>query len=316
MKSKVLGGVIGLATGDALGVPVEFSSKERLKQFPVTYMLTGGTYGQPAGTWSDDSSMAFCLIEAICEKNGIDYQEIGNKFVQWMFFNHWTPHGETFDYGGTTYRAVSAIKNGTPALDAGQKDEYSQSNGGLMRILPIAYYIHAKKLDADQATELTHNITKITHAHPACLIASDIYIKIAVNLLEGMTPDKAYWTAKKDIIKRYNTPRWVEELKKFPRIILDDISTFPEKTINGRAYIVNTLEAALWAFLTSNNYKETVLKAVNLGDDTDTVGAIAGGLAGLYYGYEAIPKEWLDELARLDDIIQLATCYYNMLYKS
>ncbi len=185
-----------------------------------------------------------------------------------------------------------------------------------MRILPIAYYIHAKKLNPDQATELTHNITKITHAHPACLLASDIYIKIAVYLLKGMTPDNAYLTAKKDIIKTYNTPHWTEELKKFSRIIQNDISTYPENSISGKAYIVNTLEAALWAFLTSSSYKETVLKAVNLGYDTDTVGAIAGGLAGLYYGYEAIPKQWLEQLARVSDIIQLATCYYDMLYKS
>ncbi len=300
-EEKVLGGLFGLCVGDALGVPVEFCSRSELKKQPVTDMIGYGTHGQPPGTWSDDSSLAFCLAESLCQ--GFDLQDIADRFCKWLDEGYWTPYGQVFDVGQTTHRAITRLKKGINPIEAGERSEFSNGNGSLMRILPLVFYV--EKLSQPEQFELTHQVSCLTHCHPRSQMACGIYIQFAVNLLRGQEPEEAYKGMAAEAIKYYSRLPYRCELSHFSRILESDISELPEESINSSGYVVDTLEASLWCFLNSNSYEETVLKAVNLGDDTDTTGAVAGGLAGLYYGLAAIPERWINQIARNQDIMNL-----------
>lgn len=136
-RKQILNGLLGLCIGDALGVPVEFLSRDKLKVNPVTDMLSNGSHNQPKGTWSDDSSMTFCLTESLC--SGYDVNDIADKFYKWLIENYWTPHGKTFGIGQTTFKTVGKYKNSANPLKCGMKTERSNGNGSLMRTLPLAF---------------------------------------------------------------------------------------------------------------------------------------------------------------------------------
>ncbi|GAA6619115.1 ADP-ribosylglycohydrolase family protein [Scytonema sp. NUACC26] len=302
MTSKVLSGLMGLCVGDALGVPVEFTSRAERSRSPVTSMQGYGTWDVPPGTWSDDSSLTFCLAESLCE--GFSLDAIAQSFWRWYNNNHWTARGEVFDVGNTTFLAITNIKQGVPPLEAGEKSERSNGNGSLMRILPIAYY--HKILTFSELISRTHQVSCITHAHLRSQMACGIYISIAVALLEGANPNTAYQQGLKNIEDIYSNAKYASERSHFTRVMSGEIAQLSEESINSSGYVIDTLEASLWCLLNSSSYAEAVLKAVNLGEDTDTTAAVTGGLAAIYYGVENIPKEWIEQVARKDDIIDLA----------
>jgi len=306
-KSKILGGLFGVCVGDALGVPVEFVSRERLKQNPVSKMIGFGCYNQPPGTWSDDSSMTFCLAESLCK--GYDVYDIADKFSKWLFDNYWTPHGEVFDAGGTTRAALGHIKKVKHPSMAGGVGESDNGNGSLMRTLPLAFYV--KDFNDKKKFQIIAEVSAITHGHIRSVIACCIYVEILVNLLNGKDKEEAYEDMKNVIIEYFKKEK--KELELFDRILDKDIGLFLEDEIKSGGYVLDTLEASLWCFLNNNSYKETVLSAVNLGGDTDTTGAIVGGLAGVYYGFENIPKEWVEEIAREEDVVQLGENFLKSL---
>ncbi len=309
-KSKVFGGLYGLCIGDALGVPVEFVPREELKAEPINDMIGYRVHNQPPGTWSDDSSLTFCLAESLCY--GLNLSDMANRFVKWLDEGYWTPYGKVFDVGRTTRIALSQLKNGVDPIRAGPDDEYSNGNGSLMRILPLAYYLEEKELK--QQFEITHQVSCITHGHPRSQIACGIYIQILINLLRGNDPKTAYERMKEIVLKYYSKEPYADELACFDRILNSDISKFPEDSIRSSGYVVDTLEASIWCFLNNNSYKDTVLAAVNLGGDTDTIGAVTGGLAGVFYGYEGIPQKWVSKLAMSGEIAQLGERLYEAIY--
>ncbi|MEW6615134.1 MAG: ADP-ribosylglycohydrolase family protein [Thermodesulfobacteriota bacterium] len=311
-KNKVLGGLFGLCIGDALGVPVEFKSRSQLKKNPITDMVGYGSHNQPPGTWSDDSSLAFCLAESLC--NGFDIQDIADRFVRWLYEGYWTPYGRAFDIGGTTRIAISRLKKGINLLDAGPNDEFSNGNGSLMRILPLAFQL--EKSDSPQQFVITHQVSCLTHGHIRSQMACGMYIHLVINILKGNPPKLAYKNMKDVVLKYYSKPPYSIELTNFARILESDIFELPEKSIKSSGYVVDTLEASLWCFLNNNSYTDTVLTAVNLGGDTDTTGTVAGGLAGIYYGYENIPKNWIDVVVRKNDIMELGERLYGKIYGS
>lgn len=300
--AKILSGLMGLCVGDALGVPVEFTSREERKKFPVTTMMGYGTWDVPAGTWSDDSSLTFCLAECLCQ--GFSLDAIAQSFWRWYDQADWTARGEVFDIGNTTLLAITTWHQGSPPLAAGGTSEKSNGNGSLMRILPMAYCY--KNLSFLELIERVHQVSCITHAHPRSQISCGIYISVAVCLLEGLNLADAYQQAIKNVEGIYADSDYAEELPHFARILSGDIAQLPEVEIRSGGYVIDTLEASLWCLLNSSSYSETVLKAVNLGGDTDTTAAVAGGLAGLYYGFENIPSEWEEIIARRDEIMDLA----------
>ena len=303
-RQLYLDGMMGLVVGDALGVPVEFSSREELRDHPVTEMLGYGTYPVPKGSWSDDSSMALATLVAL-NNTGLDLLKIMDNFAAWEQNGEFTPDGEVFDEGITCSRAIhNYMKYGNVAT-CGETDENSNGNGSLMRILPVCIYLKYLQdengLDDNKAIEIIHKISALTHAHIRSKMACGIYFFCVrelskrngtVEQLLQLALDHAFAFYKKNSESQ-------EELVYFKRIEkVNELKAIPEQQIKSGGYVIESIEAALWCMLNSSNYRECVLKAVTLGHDTDTTAAIAGGLAGIYYGYENIPEEWKKSIIR------------------
>lgn len=295
MKQKIYNTLYGAIVGDALGVPVEFKDRDYLKHKPVKDMFGYGTYGLPKGSWSDDSSMMLCLADSIGTLKGIDYDDIMKRFASWLFYHKYTPDHKTFDCGRTCSKAICNYKEGVPAIDCGCRGEKDNGNGSLMRIAPLPFYIFQLYGDyamADEkAYELIHNISGLTHAHKISLIGCDIYCAIMIEILKGGKKEHLLRSALPDIGNFVgHHPDYNKALSAYDRITHRNFVDLQEKEIRSSGYVVDTLEAALWCFLNSKNYEDCVLKAVNLGYDTDTVACVAGSIAGLYYGN--IPAKW------------------------
>jgi ADP-ribosyl-[dinitrogen reductase] hydrolase len=304
MKTKPIhSALFGVAIGDALGVPVEFQDRELLKRFPVVDMRENGSHRQLKGTWSDDSSLTFCLAESLCKQ--YDLHDIADKFLKWKKFSSWSARGEVFDIGIATRNAIYRISLGEEPTLCGGFDEQDNGNGSLMRILPLVFYLRNEK-EINVIFQTVKEVSSITHGHFRSIFACFIYIVYALELLKEKEKFEAYNQTKiivEDFISKNEFNE--KEIQLFDRILKANISDFDENKIYSSGYVLHSLEASFWCVLNSNSYEETVLKAVNLGEDTDTTGAIAGGLAGLIYGYDAIPKEWIDVLARKNDITNL-----------
>lgn len=314
LQTKFRNGIYGVAAGDALGTPVQFCSREELRKYPITGMKNDGTYRLPAGTWSDDTSMSLALAESLGRLNDINYEDIMDNFVKWNNCGKFTPDGKSFDQG---YTCLTAIENwlnrkelGWPekAVDCGLTKFKDNGNGSLMRILPIAFYIYAKYGKKSYLHgDIVRNVSKLTHAHPISQFACEFYCNMIYQMLENpeLSKNEIFQNVKNVMLKIWKAPELKNdkaELKNvFDRLYDSDFDIVPDEEIQSSGYVVHSLEAAIWCFLSTNNYCECTLKAVNLGEDTDTIAAIAGGLAGVFYG--EIPKEWIDEL-RGKDVIE------------
>ncbi len=307
-KSRLKGGIIGLCVGDALGVPVEFTSRESLLTSPVTEMTGYGTYKQPPGTWSDDSSMTFCTIESLCK--GDNLTGIAENFIKWRDESYWTPYGIVFDIGIGTNKAIIKLKSVKDPRKAGNVEENSNGNGSLMRILPLAFYF--KEQDIDKRFEIISDVSSLTHAHIRSVIACFIYTELASLLIKGMDKHTAY---NETIIriKEYLEKMDIEpyEYSKFTRVLDGSIDRLEANMISSSGYVIDSLEVSIWTLLTTSSFSEAVLKSINLGGDTDTNGAITGGLAGIYYGLDSIHPDWIKKTARIDDIIKLIEKFHK-----
>ena len=300
--------LLGVSVGDALGVPVEFNSRQEIAQNPVMDMIGFGTHNKPAGTFSDDSSLTFCLAEAIT--SGFDLNKIADNFIKWRYGNYWTATNEVFDIGITTQHAIDRLVKGVRPDLAGDFEVYSNGNGSLMRILPLLIYINNKPIA--QRYQITRDVSSITHGHIRSSIACFYYLEFALGLVRGTDKYRIYkslqWTIPQFLDSISINPA---EKNIFTRLLNDEIYMIDDKQIRSSGYVVHTLEASIWCLLTTENYKDAVLKAVNLGEDTDTTGAVTGGLAALLYGYKTIPQHWLDQLAGKTEIEDLAVRMSN-----
>lgn len=298
-------GIMGLIVADALGVPYEFKKRD---SFHATEMKGFGTYNQPPGTWSDDSSMTLATIDSITQcKGSINPGHIMECFVAWLNNAKYTPYGKVFDVGNTTSKAIHNyclsgrwnFKTG----GCGCSNAMDNGNGSLMRILPLTFIdsVHDDIIDV---------VSGLTHAHPISMLACEIYICIAKSLYGHLTPDEAYDRAVHFMkCGFFNHPVTSEFYR------LYDLKDLTRDDIISSGFVITTLEAALWCLLHTNNYADCVLTAVNLGDDADTIAAIAGGLAGITYGAKSIPQTWIDSIARKDWIEQLCTDFEQVIKK-
>lgn len=295
--------LFGVAVGDALGVPVEFKSRQVIKKNPVTDMIGYGTYNLPPGTFSDDSSLTFCLAEALT--NEFDLNTIGQNFVKWCYNNYWTPRGNVFDIGIATRQAIDRLVNGERPDLAGGFDVSSNGNGSLMRISPLLFYLLDKPIN--ERYEITKQVSSITHGHIRSVIACFYYLEFSRQLIAKKDKFEIYKNLQTEItIHLTSLSINPTELALFDRLLKKDIHELTEENIFSSGYVLHTLEASIWCLLTTDNYKDAVLKAVNLGEDTDTTGAVTGGLAGLLYGLDNIPENWIKQIAKHDDIEELA----------
>ena len=300
--------LFGVAIGDALGVPVEFKSRDVILQNPVSDMIGYGTYDLPAGTFSDDSSLTFCLAEALTKEFSLD--TIGNNFVAWLNKNFWTPRGQVFDVGIATSQAITRIQRGCKPELAGGTEVSDNGNGSLMRILPLLTYI--KDMPIDERYLITKQVSSITHGHIRSVISCFYYLEFGRQILNGIDKFQVYKNLQTDI-STYLTRLYIDknEINFFDRLLKQEIYHITEKDIHTSGYVLHTLEASIWCLMTTSSYKSATLKAVNLGSDTDTTGAVTGGLAGLLYGFDTIPNNWVKLIARKDDIEDLVNRLEN-----
>ncbi|MGX7102794.1 ADP-ribosylglycohydrolase family protein [Gemella sanguinis] len=292
LKEQTQALILGLAIGDALGVPVEF---EKRNTFKITDMTGFGTYNQPVGTWSDDTSLTLVLLEHLSEKS--DLSNLMNKFKSYRN-GYLTPYGECFDIGIATSNAIDRYIAGIPIDGIGGKEEWDNGNGALMRISPLAILLK-NEVDLTKKIKTIEKYTKLTHAHPRSIVASILYIQLLIELLfknnlkTSLKATKLLFENIFDISHPYRK----EYEEHFKEIFIDNFFDKKESEILSTGYVVDTLKAVIWCLGNSNSFEGTVLKAVNLGDDTDTIGGITGTLAGIIYGLESIPNKWLSKLA-------------------
>jgi ADP-ribosylglycohydrolase len=313
MLNSIKSALFGVAIGDSLGVPVEFSPREKLLQDPITDMTGYGTYNLPPGTWSDDSSLTFCLAESLC--SGYDTDHMGELFVKWYYQDYWTATGHVFDIGIGTRNALYKIKNGTKAELAGGNEENDNGNGSLMRILPLVFAI--KDLPIEERFERTKQVSSITHGHIRAVMACFYYLEFARQLIEGKTKFEIYKDLQTTLPSFFNnTGIESSEIAHFDRLLKANIADLPLSEIRSGGYVIEAIEASIWCLLTTDNYKAAVLKAVNLGHDTDTTAAVTGGIAGLLYGVDGIPEEWVKKIAKREEIEELAERFFKLNLKN
>lgn len=296
-KQLVVAALLGHAVGDALGVPVEFQSRAELDKAPVTDMRAFGTHHQPAGTWSDDTSLTLCTAEALC--GGFDLERMGHCFIRWLYDGHWTPHGDVFDIGVTTREAITALADGAEPTRAGLCGNYSNGNGSLMRILPVALYLSHDEPNERQAKAMQASC--LTHGHVRSQLACAFYCELVARLLGGLEYSDALH-ATQMMYRSIIEDTYPSEAISFMPILDEALGQQQLCEISGSGYVLHCLRASLWCVARARSYEDAVLMAVNLGEDTDTTGAVAGGLAALRFGGSSIPERWLSELARREEV--------------
>ncbi len=322
MKSKIsielgINLLLGVAVGDALGVPFEFYSRKELTKNPAIDMVGYQTHNQPPGTWSDDFSLTYCLAQTI--QDNYSSEKVANNFIKWKNNGFLSANGNVFDIGITTNKSIDRLeqilKDGKPEnlkLLKNFSNEQDNGNGSLMRILPLLLEIMGKDI-LFQFETIWEN-SALTHGHIRAAMSCMIYLKFAENILWN---DKieAYQLTIKDILNLWNKISFPKEEKKhFNRIIHTDIQSLKRDDIKSGGYVIETLEASIWSFLNSDNFSNAVLMAINLGEDTDTTGAVTGGLAGIYYGYRNIPKKWLNTLSGYEGIVKTGRRMMELFY--
>jgi ADP-ribosylglycohydrolase len=308
-SNKVIDVLLGVAIGDAIGVPYEFSSREKMESNPAKGMIGYGTYNQPKGTWSDDSSLTFCLAESLIK--GYDLKEISEGFIKWKNEAYWSARGNVFDIGMTTSKAISRLETIIEDNDLDELkrqkyygDEYDNGNGSLMRIMPLLFFIKGKPIN--EQFEIIWEISALTHRHIRAAMSCMIYLKLAEKLLNGKGKVAAYSEMKIEILNFWDEMEFSErEREHFKKIIQNDIRETKIEDLKSGGYVIEVLESSIWFFLNKESYEETILSIINIGHDTDTSAAIAGGLAGIYYGQKGIPEYWIASIARMEDIMEL-----------
>ena len=280
----------GFIFGDAFGVPVEFLERDT---FHISDMEGYGSWDVPEGTWSDDSAMTFILMEQLAQGGTVN--DLKQAYCDWVFRGHWTYNGEpAFDVGITVREIVSRWER-IGFSEVAQSDEWSNGNGALMRILPVAFLTYKKDYSIED-TVIAY--ARLTHGHIRSSLCCIHYTYVVHNLLDGYSKEESIRLANTRfdlLLEHYETERG-----HFAR--LDGIGSLKRDDIRSTGYVVDTLEAVYWSFLKSDSYMSTISTAVHLGKDTDTIGAIAGSLAGLYYDVLNVPAHWYNLVPKRAEI--------------
>jgi ADP-ribosyl-[dinitrogen reductase] hydrolase len=327
LEDRIRGAILGLAVCDALGAPVEFKARGK---FPlVTEMLPNDSFDTPEGAFTDDTSMALCLAQSLLEnegkQNSVDQVE---KYLAWRDEGYMSSVGYCFDIGVSTTGCLqlwqslllseaAGLRPDSPAAESTfsniqktVREKYNQErycgNGSLMRVLPVATIA----ADVNTAVSLAIESSMTTHPHPRCSSACALYVKLVFTALQSGQSKGPAILAENIAEMVQDSVLNVEEVLKSrlaPYKTISDWTAKPENDISSSGYVVDSLEASLWAFFTTQSFEEGAIRVVNLGDDADTIGAIYGGLAGAYYGLNAIPDRWLQKMKRMNLLQDIAT---------
>jgi ADP-ribosyl-[dinitrogen reductase] hydrolase len=301
-RDRYRGALLGLAVGDALGTTLEFKPPGTFE--PITDIVGGGPFGLEPGQWTDDTSMALCLAESLVTCQGFDAADQMRRYVRWYREGYWSSTGTLFDIGSTVSAALRRFeRDGNPF--AGETHARAGGNGSLMRLVPIPL---AFANDPTEAMRLAGEMSRTTHAAPEPVDACRYYAGLVLGALRGEHKERL-------LAPRYSpvSEVWAGEAL-CPRIGAIAAGSFKVKQppqVRGTGYVVDALEAALWAFWTTDT-EAGALAAVNLGDDADTTGAIYGQLAGAYYGLAGIPERWRSTIALQDQILGLSDTLWSL----
>lgn len=299
-KNKVLGGIFGLIIGDAVGVPYEFYKAEELPEIGKINMIPPKEFEKsypevPYGTYSDDSAQFLCILDSYIQNDSFNIEDIADKISRWLNEGLWAVDNIVFDVGNQTLKAIREFKKGTSPLKSGFIVPNGKGNGSLMRDLGIVL-LH--KGTEEELIKNSHEQSMITHGHICNQICCALYSLIARNLLLGHEFDDSYNMAVKKLKEVYKLKSdYLEELE--DNIISNNLIE------SGTGYVVDCLKSTFKVIRESNSYEETIKKSIALGNDTDTTAAVAGGLAGIIYGYDNIPKRWIKELRGKENILNI-----------
>lgn len=285
LQNRFRGALVGLAIGDALGAAVEFKERDT---FPMlTDMIDSDVHNIPAGYWTDDGAMALCLAESLIVCKSFNPQDNLDRYLKWYRTGYYSSNGKCFDIGAQTSEALRYYeKNGQPLPSDLCTD--SAGNGSLMRLAPVAmaYYSYS-----DSLVEMCTASSRTTHTSQLCADACQVFGLLLGGAFSDLNKEELlhpnFWI-------RYADKELVVQLK-VEKVMLGSYKT-RRRQISGSGFVIDSLEAALWAFWSTENFHDAVLAAANLGDDADTTAAITGQLAGAYYGFEAIPTHWIQKL--------------------
>lgn len=309
--NSVKDGIFGLIIGDAMGVPIEFTGRVSEKSEKLREMVGFGSHNVPEGTWSDDSSMTLATLDSIQEKNGIDYIDIMDKFINWYEKAEYTATDRVFDIGVATSSALNKYRSSIISpLECGGTSERSNGNGSLMRFLPISEYLSYNDISQDEEVQIVKNASSLTHGHEISILGCYIYTLFIKSLNKGNDKFQAY----KDICSfDYSKYFSQNSIQAYSRILDGNLYNLVEDDIKSSGYVVSTLEASLWCTLKTNTYEDSIVEAINLGSDTDTVGAITGSITGKIYGLDNIPKRWMDKLRKKEYVYDLCEEFDNKI---
>ncbi len=288
-EDRFLGCLLGLAVGDAVSTTLEF--KQRGTFEPITDMVGGGPFELPVGAWTDDTSMALCLATSLEKRGRFDADDQIKRYCMWFKDGYLSSTGECFDIGNATVNALSRfLKSGDPF--SGSTDPYSAGNGSIMRLAPVPMFFSH---DADLVIHYSGESSRTTHGAAECVDACELFGVMIHRALLGLSKDEILGQS--------------DFRPKTPRIQAIADGTYKHKTrdeIRGSGYVVESLEAALWCFHQTDNYRDAILMAANLGNDADTTAAIVGQVAGAFYGKSGIPSMWRARLVMRGEIERLA----------
>lgn len=312
MKKIIKSSLYGFIVGDALGVPVEFMSRDKLKEQPVSEMLENKSRNTTKGYWSDDTAMTLCTMQSIVDMKKISFElheSMMKNYRKWLEEGYKAINKKCFGIGQTIFKALSNYKNSKSFIEYCANNLDSPKNGGngaMMRILPLILYLYNNKLpkykDLEDDIEIYRKYyfiefnVGITHQYTVNAECCIFYTMFIFNLLDTKDLNKAYDLS----IENHLSWHSGDPSSELRRILFKEVIDLDEDEIKSSGYVVDTLEACLWCLFNTKSYEEAVLKAVNLGGDSDTIAAITGSLAGLYYGMEQIPKKWLEALCEKD----------------
>lgn len=282
VTNRKMGCLFGLAVGDALGATVEFQSRGEFE--PVTDMRSGGDFNLEAGVWTDDTAMALCLGQSLIDKKGFDPKDQMEKYLEWLDNGYMSATGQAIGLGMTIDESLNKYRlTGNPFC--GSTDPLTAGNGTIMKLAPVPMYYHP---DHEAAVRYSIESCKTTHKAQEVLDAASAMASILCYLFDGKDKSEALEMVRNKSFKSGSVLA----------ILNSDFNAVNPGSIESSGYVIHTLNAALWAFMTSSSFEEAVLKAVNLGDDADTVGAVCGQFAGAFWGYSKIPEKWLKKIAR------------------
>ncbi|WP_068505503.1 ADP-ribosylglycohydrolase family protein [Paenibacillus kribbensis] len=306
IKDRFFGCLVGLATGDALGTTVEFSSPGTFE--PVTDIVGGGVFGLKPGQWTDDTSMALCLAESLVRKDEFDPADQMRRYTNWYYVGYMSSTGTCFDIGGATREALHRFEaTGDPY--SGSVDPMSAGNGSIMRLAPVAMAYANRPEEAIRYAEMS---SRTTHGAVESVEACAVLASILVAALQGADKE-AMLSA--DVCRKWrrDMPTYSTAIEE---IIVGSYRHKEPPEIQGTGYVIRSLEAALWAFYHSTSFEEGALLAVNLGNDADTTGAVYGQIGGAYYGLNGIPTRWHEKLSMKETIDELTEALWKKAEKS